>query len=375
MTSVQDQDEGQHQQGQQHQFVLGDTPTDGISSVFFSPYGVDSQTSTRLLVASWDRTCRLYDVLKDVCLADWAHDGAVLDTCFGPSDISAFSVGLDKTILYSDLTTDTRFVIGTHDDAIRCCRFNSQINTLITGSWDGTVQLWDARSQGSASNNDQSSKISYNHIGRYDQGNKVFSLDTQGNRLVVATAGRIINVYDLRNMKTSIQKRESPLKLMTRAVRCMPNEEGFAIGSIEGRVAIEYFDMSSKSQQRKYGFKCHRKPSITGDGDDVYPVNALSFHPIYGTFASGGSDGTVCIWDGINKKRLKQYSNLPCGISSLSFSSNGQLLAIASSPIYDQSQENLDIQASEPIDSRLPRKNCIIIRRVGRQECRPKLGK
>lgn len=39
-------------------------------------------------------------------------------------------------------------------------------------------------------------------------------------------------------------------------------------------------------QARKYAFKCHRKAE---DGKDVvYPVNAMSFHPRFGTFATGG---------------------------------------------------------------------------------------
>lgn len=34
----------------------------------------------------------------------------------------------------------------------------------------------------------------------------------------------------------------------------------------------------------------------------IYPVNAISFHSGYNTFATGGSDGFVNIWDGFNKK-------------------------------------------------------------------------
>jgi cell cycle arrest protein BUB3 len=30
------------------------------------------------------------------------------------------------------------------------------------------------------------------------------------------------------------------------------------MSSIEGRVAVEYFDMSAAQQARKYAFKCHR---------------------------------------------------------------------------------------------------------------------
>lgn len=43
------------------------------------------------------------------------------------------------------------------------------------------------------------------------------------------------------------------------------------------------------------------------DGQDVaYPVNAIAFHPQFGTFTTGGCDGLVNCWDGSNKKRLHQ---------------------------------------------------------------------
>lgn len=38
------------------------------------------------------------------------------------------------------------------------------------------------------------------------------------------------------------QLRESPLKHQTRAVAGFPDGSGFAVGSIEGKVAMEYLD-------------------------------------------------------------------------------------------------------------------------------------
>ncbi len=53
---------------------------------------------------------------------------------------------------------------------------------------------------------------------------------------------------------------------------------GFAISSVEGRIALEYFDPSPAVQNMKYAFKCHRQSK---DGIDyVWPVNALAFHPV-----------------------------------------------------------------------------------------------
>ena len=85
----------------------------------------------------------------------------------------------------------------------------------------------------------------------------------------------------------------------------------------QGRVAIESFsttaDSSPPTESRppsaSYAFKCHRVPvpagAAGGGGEDrIYPVNAVAFHPVHGTFATGGGDGGVCIWDYKNKKRL-----------------------------------------------------------------------
>ena len=75
--------------------------------------------------------------------------------------------------------------------------------------------------------------------------------------------------------------------------------------SAVARVAVEYMDPSPEVQKKKYAFKCHR---IKEDGDEkIFPVNSIAFHGSFNTFATGGSDGFVNIWDGFNKKRLCQF--------------------------------------------------------------------
>lgn len=90
-----------------------------------------------------------------------------------------------------------------------------------------------------------------------------------------------------------------------------------------GRVAVEYLDTNPEIQKKKYAFKCHR---IKENGlEKIFPVNAISFHPIHNTFATGGSDGYVNVWDGFNKKRLCQFHQYHTSVTSLSFSHNGKL--------------------------------------------------
>lgn len=88
---------------------------------------------------------------------------------------------------------------------------------VITGSWDKTIKCWDPRGV---------SGPERTLVGTYAQPERVYSLSLVGNRLVVATAGRHVNIYDLRNMSQHEQKRDSSLKYQTRCVRCFPNGTG-----------------------------------------------------------------------------------------------------------------------------------------------------
>lgn len=203
-------------------------------------------------------------------------------------------------------------------------------------------------------------------------------------KLVVAMASRAVHIYDLQALALissqtaestpnanilevePLQRRESSLRFMTRAVACMPNDAGYASSSIEGRVAVEWFDPSPESQARKYAFKCHRQPSPTEEGVDiVYPVNALAFHPVFGSFASGGGDGIVALWDGIAKRRIRQYQRLPASIAGLAFSGNGKYLAMASCPGFEDGKADLDAQG----------KSKVFVREMGETEAKGKGGK
>ncbi|KAF5177567.1 Mitotic checkpoint protein bub3 [Thalictrum thalictroides] len=297
---------------------LSNSPSDGITNLRFSNHSDDL-----LIVSSWDKSVRLYDARENVLRGEFKKESAVLDCCFH-DDSSGFSAGLDATVRRCLFTSGKEDILGKHDAPVRCVEYSYASGQVISGSWDKTVKCWDPRG---------TSGKEHTLVGTYLQPERVYSLSLVGNRLVVATAGRYVNVYDLRNMSKPEQWRESSLKYQTRCVRCYPNGTGFGLSSVEGRVAMEFFDLSEAGQTKKYAFKCHRK---TEDGKDtVYPVNSIAFHPIYGTFATGGCDGFVNVWDGNNKKRLFQYSKYPSSIAALSFSRDGRMLAVASSYTYE----------------------------------------
>ncbi|KAK3286306.1 hypothetical protein CYMTET_6134 [Cymbomonas tetramitiformis] len=77
------------------------------------------------------------------------------------------------------------------------------------------------------------------------------------------------------------------------------------------------------------------------EGKDVaFPVNSIVFHPLYGTFATGGCDGFVNIWDGNNKKRLHQYPKYPTSVSALAFNASGTMLVVAASYTFEQGDKD-----------------------------------
>ncbi|XP_076461955.1 mitotic checkpoint protein BUB3-like [Babylonia areolata] len=321
-----------------HEFKLNNPPGDGVSAVKFGP-----TSSQFLLVSSWDDSVRLYDVVANDMRLKYQHMAPVLDCCFQDA-VHSYSGGLDRVLKCFDFNTSTERIVGSHDAPIRCVEFAPDVNVVISGSWDSTVKLWDPRGPNAA--------------GTFNQPDKVYTMSVCGDRLVVGTYGRRVLVWDLRNMGYVQQRRESSLKYQTRCIRCFPNKQGYVLSSIEGRVAVEYLDPSPEVQKQKYAFKCHR---IKEEGmEKIYPVNAVAFHNVYNTFATGGSDGFVNVWDGQHKKRLCQFHRYPTSIASLAFSNDGSVLAIASSYLYEQGESD-----------NVPEDN-IFIRHVTDQETKPK---
>jgi mRNA export factor len=87
---------------------------------------------------------------------------------------------------------------------------------------------------------------------------------------------------------------------------------------------------NSNFHRKNFAFKCHR------DGNEIYAVNVIAFHPTFGTFATAGSDGTFNFWDKDSKQRLKPFGKCALPISAGTFNMDGSIFAYAVS--YDWSK-------------------------------------
>ena len=356
-------------------YELASPASDTICSVKFSPNG------EYLLVASWDSHIFFYQHREDegeypfTLIHDSENDAAVLDACFGEDEATVFWVGLDNGVHRLKWPTDVDTELSHHTKPSNKIAYSRTHGMLLSTSWDGTMHVHDPESQ---------------KYVRIQLAGKPYAISLSSERVIVAMAERKMSVYNLDALKALLeqegsttddqtvhevqpwQERESSLKFMTRNVACMIDGAGFATSSIEGRVGVEWFN--PELQKKTYAFKCHRETFkwevVEGEGekdvDMIFPVNGLAFHPIHGTFATGGGEGAIALWDAQTKRRIRQYPQLETTIFDMEFSPNGKFLAIGISPGMESGME------AEPVDPSLVK---VYIREFSENEAKGKEAK
>ncbi|KAJ1966247.1 RNA export factor gle2 [Dipsacomyces acuminosporus] len=260
---------------------ISQPPTDSVSELAFSP------VANLLAASSWDN-----------------QDGTKIA-----------SGGADKAGRMMDTTTGQSTQIAQHDEPIRCIKFVEADNSspiVATGSWDKTIKYWDLRQQ--------------NPLGVVNLPERVYAMDCSHPMMVVATADRKLVVFDVNNPTTPYKTMDSLLKWQTRSVSCFTKKDGFAVGSIEGRVGVQYID--EKQKDKTFSFKCHRDDALSSQVN-VYSVNSISHHQGYGTFVTAGSDGSFVFWDKDARQKLKTHKNVGGPILSTAFNGDGKILAYA----------------------------------------------
>lgn len=317
--------------------VIQNPADDSISDIAFSP-----QQDFLFAVSSWDGKVRIWDVQNGVPQgrSQFEHAGPVLTTRWSNDGTKVASGGCDNVVKLFDVATSQSQQIGQHDAPVKSLRFvncgPTNTECLVTGSWDKTIKYWDLRQPQAVST--------------VMMPERVYSMDNKGPLLVVGTAERHIAIINLSNPGTIFKATQSPLKWQTRVVACYNAGDGYAIGSTEGRCAIRYVD-DEMQKKSGFSFKCHRQTSpnrAAGAQSQplVYPVNSIAFHPIYGTFATAGGDGSFHFWDKDHRHRLKGFPSMQASIPVVNFNRNGSVFAYALS--YDWHQGHMNNRPDYP---------------------------
>ncbi|XP_048134992.1 mitotic checkpoint protein BUB3.3-like [Rhodamnia argentea] len=289
---------------------------DAISRAQFAPQ------SNNLLVSSWDSCLRLFDVDGSELRLEAPCEAALLSCCFQEESV-AFGVGSDGSVIRYNLHTGSQDTIGSHADIATCIECSDQTRQVITAGLDKKLVFWDTRMD-----NVIAHSINVN--------GEVESLSVSGCNLMVAI-GNSACVYDLRNLKRSLQLKESPVDARIRCISSSVFFKGFAVGSVDGRVAVE-ISSSSNSNDSSYTFRCH--PKAKNGRNHLVSVNDIVFNPLgLGSFVTGDDEGYVALWDARNKRRLFELPRFGNSVASLSYSHGARLLAVASSYTYQEANE------------------------------------
>jgi len=331
--------------------IVPNSPSDSVSSLHFAPRPVAPEltapSSDLLASSSWDGSVCVWRVQSNMGggrdatveaqpLTRSVHQTPVLCSAWSEDGSRIVSGGCDNLVKLWQVESNQTATIGQHDEPVKCVLSlpaSTNLPSVLTGSWDKTIRYWDPR-QAPAAGGAPNPALTVSLPA------KVYAMDQAGMLLAVATSDRHIYLYDLRKPQEAWKRLSSPLKFQSRSIAIHPKQDGFCLGSIEGRVAVHYVhetpvDIPQKDneppkkmtcEERSFAYKCHRRDA---SGSDVYAINSILFHPRHHTFATLGSDGTFAFWDKDAKQRLKQFDQLGNAVLCGAFNPSGTILAYA----------------------------------------------
>lgn len=310
-------------------------PDDTVSALEFSPPSVPQNF---LVAGSWDCKVRCWEVEqsgKTVPKAAQSMDGPILDVAWHDDGTKVFMASTDKSVKCWDLGSNQLAQVAAHDAPVKTCHWVKAPNytCLMTASWDKTLKFWDTRSAAP--------------ILAMNLSERCYCADVEYPLAVVGTADRGVALYSLENTPAEFKRIESPLKHQHRTVAVFRDRKtkqpaGFALGSVEGRVAIQY--VAPTNPKDNFTFKCHRSATTTGGYQDIYAVNDIAFHPAHGTLATAGSDGTFSFWDKDARTKLKSSEALEQPLTRVAFNHSGQIFAYAVGYDWSKGHEHYNPQ-------------------------------
>ncbi|CAD5209854.1 unnamed protein product [Bursaphelenchus xylophilus] len=321
----------QQNQNPNNDVEVPQTPDDAVQALKFNPA---SNGAPMLLAAgSWDFTCRIWQISESGQVEPKAMQNVgapVLGLDWFDDSSKVFMACADKQARVWDLASNQVAIVGTHDSPVKSCHWitSPSYNCLMTGGWDKTLRFWDMRQLPTQSS-----------LATINLPDKVFCTDLLYPFAVVGLGNRRIKQYKLEGQPQEFSDIESPLKHQSRCVSIFKNKmnnqpAGFALGSIEGRVAIQTIESSNAKDN--FTFKCHRSPDLVNGFQEIYPINDVCFHPIHYTLATVGGDGRFMLWDKDARTKLKNSEQMPKQITKCHVHHGGNVMAYATG--YDWSK-------------------------------------
>lgn len=302
---------------------------DSKLNIFEINYRVISQNSNQDIVKIASEQKNSFKHQSPILSLSWKGTSGVL-----------FSGCIDGTINYIDCQKNNVAKIGEHRAGCREVIYIDNYDALLTGGWDGALKVWDLRSK--------------DPILTYQFCNKIYSMSSKKNLLVVSLSENVMSYFNLDNLQKYKFEPEliylSHIKNHIKKVAVTNEGNQYLEGSSEGRIAVKNISFYLKPKfsddnctlccEKDFAFRCHREVRNIGNNNFVqcYPVNDICVNPVYGSVASAGGNGKYCIWDIVQKSKVFERPNSDdkTPLTACEFNNSGNLLAYASG--YDWSK-------------------------------------
>ena len=284
-------------------------------------------TGQYVLTGAQDRSVRLFNPITSRLIQTYsAHGYEVLDLSVSADNSKFVSVGGDKVVFLWDVATaQTLRRFQGHSGRVNACAFGGEGDSVcVTGSFDGTVRVWDLRSRSEKAimtlgeARDSVSSVAV-------LGGEIWAGSVDGRVRVYDLAGGCVDTDVLGASVTSlapamdggsylVSTLDSRLRLMDRGSgKCLQtfrdaefrNEayrmrstlamgDAVAIsGSEDGRVVV--WDVLTGEVRERLWHKQHDGDGQHANGKrDV--VSAVAWNPMRKQWASAGGDGAVIVW-------------------------------------------------------------------------------
>jgi len=227
-----------------------------------------NNTATLVVTGSADYTAKVWDALAGKELHSFAHTRIVKSVNFTSDSARILTAGQDKTLRIFDMNktdSDPQLMEG-HTQSVKTALWCKDQTMIISGGGDNVIKVWDSITLKEAKSIPV--KASITSIEN--------SLD---GKHISVTAGKEVHFYDTSSYEL-VKSYNLSMELNSAALS--PDTLTFVVGG------------SSDFWARVFDFNTGKELEVHKGHHG--PVHCVRFAPDGQTFASGGEDGTIRLW-------------------------------------------------------------------------------